>query len=169
MTMTKSEVDQKIKNKESLRGADLQEANLRGANLQGVDLQGAKLQGAELQEADLREAKLQGAELQEANLRRANLREADLREADLRGADLQEADLRGANLQGVDFSFFNISIQCGFSYFKIDSKSVWQIVCHLATLDFEGKEEIIELAKKHLEENPRKNEGIFDCLRDKGE
>jgi hypothetical protein len=92
-----------------LRGADLRGANLTGAHLGGADLRRAYLTGAYLGGAYLTGAYLGGATLVEANLTGANLRGATLVEANLTGADLQGADLGGADLRGADLTGANLT------------------------------------------------------------
>ena len=83
------------------RRISLSGANLRGANLSEANLRGADLRGANLSEASLYEANLYRASLREADLYRASLYEASLSEANLREADLSEADLYRASLYGA--------------------------------------------------------------------
>ena len=75
--------DGSVKEFETLRGADLQNAYFWRADLRGEDLRGADLRGA-----DLRNAKLTGS--------------------DLKGANLLGADLRGVDLQGISFKHTKI-------------------------------------------------------------
>ena len=74
----KKSVEEAVKNKVSLRGADLS-----GANLFGADLSGANLFGADLSVANLFGADLSGANLSDANLRSADLSGANLSDANL--------------------------------------------------------------------------------------
>ncbi len=92
-------LDGKVKEFETLAGADLRCANLHGADLRCANLHGADLRGAYMTWANLRMADLTGA-----NLRYANLRYADLRCANLSGAELRGAALSGANLDGAVLS-----------------------------------------------------------------
>ena len=75
----------------TLEEAVKQKADLRGANLWKADLSGADLSGADLS----------GADLSGANLSGANLWKADLSGADLSGADLSGADLSGAVIKDI--------------------------------------------------------------------
>ena len=84
-----------------LTGADLSEAIMSGVNLSGSDLFEADLCGADLSGANLSEADLSKADLCGANLYRASLFGADLCGADLSGANLSEAGLLGADLTDV--------------------------------------------------------------------
>ena len=79
-------------------------ADLSGANLGGADLRSANLGGASLGGVYLSGANLSGADLSGAYLGRADLRGADLGSADLSGADLGGADLGGADISGADLS-----------------------------------------------------------------
>ena len=79
-----------------------QKAYLGGADLGGADLGDADLGGADLGDADLSGADLSGADLGDAYLRDAYLRDADLGGADLGGADVGGAYLGGAYLGGAD-------------------------------------------------------------------
>ena len=76
--MTRDELEEKVKEKADLYGANLYRADLRGANLSGANLSGADLRGANLYRADLYGANLRGANLSGANLYEANLYGADL-------------------------------------------------------------------------------------------
>jgi uncharacterized protein YjbI with pentapeptide repeats len=116
---TREEIIEKVKNGESLKGADLTEADLTRVDLVGVDLSEANLSGAELgftnlgvailnranlSGANLFRANLGGANLSEANLNKANFWESNLAAANLEGADLIQANLSGANLSGANLS-----------------------------------------------------------------
>ena len=85
-TTYKDVVEEAVKNKVDLYGADLYGTDLGKANLGGADLRGANLYRTDLGGADLGGADLYGANLGGADLRRANLRGANLGGADLRGA-----------------------------------------------------------------------------------
>ncbi len=71
----------------------VEEAVKLRADLSGANLSGANLSGANLSKANLWKANLSGANLSGANLSRANLMGANLS-----GADLSGANLSGANL-----------------------------------------------------------------------
>ncbi len=79
--------------REYLRGVELQFANLNDADLNGVDLSEAKLAYAEVTFSSLCLAKLADADLTGASLFGANLTGARLTGANLTGADLSGADL----------------------------------------------------------------------------
>jgi len=100
-TTYKEAVEEAVKNKVNLYGANLYGTDLGKVSLRGADLYGADLRGANLGGADLYGAILGKANLRGANLGRADLRGADLGGADLRGADLGRADLRRAVFSGI--------------------------------------------------------------------
>lgn len=102
----KDTLENAVKQKVNLSGADLCGANLQDANLGNAilfesDLCGANLQGADLRDADLYGAAIGRANLQGADLRRTCLSSADLGDANLQDADLSHADLTYANLSGA--------------------------------------------------------------------
>ena len=92
----KDTVEEAVRQKVNLNGANLYRANLDGANLDWASLNGANLDRANLNEASLYRASLNGANLNRANLNRANLDGANLDRA-----NLNEASLNGANLDGA--------------------------------------------------------------------
>ena len=109
----KKTLEEAVKRKIYLGGADLSEtylvganfggayfinANFEGANLECASLECADLRGANLECANLKDASLIGADLMGADLRRADLGRACIEEANLIGADLEMADLRGTIL-----------------------------------------------------------------------
>ena len=119
----KEALEEAVKNKVNLGGADLECANLRGAdlrdanlqnanlriaNLRGAYLQGVNLGGANLLYANLVGANLEGADLRDANLQDANLRGANLENANLGGANLLYVNLGGANLRGTNLLYANL-------------------------------------------------------------
>ena len=77
----KDTVEQAVKEKKSLNGANLNGANLYGASLNGANLNGANLYGANLNGANLNGASLNGANLDGANLNGASLYGANLNRA----------------------------------------------------------------------------------------
>jgi len=81
----KDAVEQAVKEKVSLKYA-----NLRWADLISADLRSANLISADLRSADLRWANLSSADLRWANLSSADLSSADLSSADLRSAENKE-------------------------------------------------------------------------------
>jgi hypothetical protein len=105
----KDAVEQAIKTRANLTGADLTRANLSEADLTRANLTRANLTGANLTKADLTRANLTGANLTKANLTGANLTKADLTEADLTRANLTGADLTRANLTKADLTRANLT------------------------------------------------------------
>ena len=85
-----------LKDKKSLRSADLCSADLCSANLRSADLCYANLCYADLRYANLSYANLSYANLSYANLSSANLSSANLSSAYLSSANLCSADLRSA-------------------------------------------------------------------------
>jgi len=71
----KDAVEQAVKEKVSLRSADLRSANLSSADLSSANLSSADLRLANLSSADLRSANLYSANLYSANLRSADNKE----------------------------------------------------------------------------------------------
>ena len=69
----KDTVEEAVRQKVNLNGANLYRANLDGASLNGASLNGANLYRANLNRANLNEASLYRANLNEASLYRANL------------------------------------------------------------------------------------------------
>jgi len=103
----KTKIEEWVRQRRSLEGANLWRVKLRQAELQEADLRLANLQKVDLQEADLKKASLYGINLEGANLEEAKLQEADLNQAELQNANLvaaklQEAKLYLANLQNAD-------------------------------------------------------------------
>jgi uncharacterized protein YjbI with pentapeptide repeats len=84
--------------------------DLVGANLNGADLRGANLVGAQLRFALLEGANLAGAQLNGANLVHVKARDADMETACFYGADLRRADLSGTRL--ADANFHGARLQC---------------------------------------------------------
>ena len=83
----KDTVEEAVKNKISLRSADLRYANLQSADLRSADLRYANMQSADLQYANMQSANLQSADLQYANMQSADLRYANMQSANLRSAE----------------------------------------------------------------------------------
>jgi uncharacterized protein YjbI with pentapeptide repeats len=85
----------RIRDRDSLAGADLRFLWLVHWDLSGRDLRAANLRGTQLTGSDLSSCDLRGAVLEAANLSGACLREAQLENANLRGALVHGADFRG--------------------------------------------------------------------------
>lgn len=171
----KDTVIEAVKNKVSLRNANLQGINLQGANLQGANLQGAELSGANLQGAnlskvDLSYANLQGADLRGANLHHANLYYTNLIEADfngarLNGAVLSGADLSNANLNNVILNGANI-----YGVILSGTKNVPFIPMNLPEGEFIGWKKLpngLIVKLKILEDSKRSRAATNKCRCDK--
>jgi uncharacterized protein YjbI with pentapeptide repeats len=87
----------KIRDRDSLAGADLRFLWFVHWDLSGRDLRAANLRGTQLSGGDLSGCNLRSAVLAGANLSGASLRGAQLEDADLEGALVQGADFRGAS------------------------------------------------------------------------
>jgi uncharacterized protein YjbI with pentapeptide repeats len=84
----------RIRNRESLAGADLRFLWFVHWDLSGRDLRAANLRGTQLTGSDLSGCDLRDAVLEAANLKGASLREAQLDNANLQGALVHGADFR---------------------------------------------------------------------------
>ena len=104
----KDTVEEAVKQRANLIGADLIGANLRSANLRDANLIGANLRSANLRDANLIGANLGSANLIGANLGSADLIGANLRSANLIGANLGSANLGSANLIGANLIGANL-------------------------------------------------------------
>jgi hypothetical protein len=87
--------------KDTVEEAVRQKASLDGANLYRANLYRASLNGASLNEVNLYRASLNGASLDGASLDGANLNEVNLYGASLDGANLYRANLYRASLNGA--------------------------------------------------------------------
>lgn len=90
-------LDGKVKEFETLAGADLRGADLCKANMEGADLMCANLEDAELECANLKNANLKGACLEGASLVGANFQDAVL--DDEQKAQVTTADDDGEKTQ----------------------------------------------------------------------
>jgi len=88
---------ERIRERESLAGADLRRLWLSYWDLSKLDLCGAYLRGTYLVGSDLSGCDLRGANLEAANLSNACLRGAILEKANLLDAIVDSADFRGAS------------------------------------------------------------------------
>lgn len=86
----------RIRDRDSLAGADLRFLWLVHWDLCGRDLRAANLRGTQLTGSDLSSCDLRDAVLEAANLSGACLRHARLDNANLKGALVSGADFRGA-------------------------------------------------------------------------
>lgn len=91
--LTRKQVTEMIRKKESF-----EEADLRGCDLVGIAFDGCNLAFAKFAESNLSRCSFRGANLVGASFFGANLKDASLEEA-----NLEEADFDYANLDGVTF------------------------------------------------------------------
>lgn len=91
--LSRAEVERRMRDGDTLAGADL-----RGLDLRAIDLSNANLRRANLDDCDLEGARLAGADLTEACAHRARFDRADLRASILIDARLEDASLAAADL-----------------------------------------------------------------------
>lgn len=97
----KAQLEEMVRNGQSLRGFQLSQARLEGANMTGTHLEDANLIGARLEKTNLSLARLDNSDLSTAHLQEAYLLGASLKNVDLTGARLEGADLSGAKLHNA--------------------------------------------------------------------
>ncbi|MBC8228536.1 pentapeptide repeat-containing protein [bacterium] len=97
----KGQLEEMVRQRQSLQGFRLCQARLDGANLMGANLEDAILIGAHLEQANLSGARLDNSDLSTAHLQEAYLLGASLSDANLIGARLEGADLSGAKLHNT--------------------------------------------------------------------
>ncbi|MFN7145998.1 MAG: pentapeptide repeat-containing protein [Myxococcota bacterium] len=94
--LTRKQVLEMIRKKESF-----EEADLRGCDLAGVAFDNANLARAKFAEANLARCSFKGATLVGASFFGANLKDASLEEANLEDADFDYANLDGVTFRGA--------------------------------------------------------------------
>jgi hypothetical protein len=154
--MTRQEVEEKIKNGESLSEADLS----------GLDLSGAQLEGANMEEANLESANLSGANLSGANLLNANLGRADLSGTILKSSNFEGSNLRNANLSNADLnqSQFCEAYMGGASLTKITGKKTNFQGCYLGGADLSETQLLdANLEYADLEKSDLRNSRLQGC------
>jgi len=119
-------VENALKRKVNLTGADLTWANMTGVNLTGADLTraaltGANMTGANMTGVDLSRANMTGVDLSRAALTGANMTGANMTGVDLSRANMTGANMTGADLTGVDLSRANL---CGSTGNNIEIKTI---------------------------------------------
>lgn len=102
-TLTRKQVAEKLRRKESLADADLRGLDLSGTSFDDADLVRAKLGAADLSRCTFRRANLTGASLWNANLQDATFERANLEDADLDQANLDGVSLLGARVRRTIF------------------------------------------------------------------
>lgn len=100
-----NEIDEAVRNRFDMRGADFSKAQLDKIELPGrYDLTGANFAGASLQDMWASLGRFPNANFSGANLQRARLFEANLAGAKFTNADLTLSTLSNAKLQGADLT-----------------------------------------------------------------
>jgi hypothetical protein len=155
-----------LKNRGSLKGANLSKANLSDLDLSRLDLSGANLYRADLSDANLfdanlRKAELLGADLSGADLTEANLRGSDLTRCNLSGARLWHASLENANLIEANLHM------CDLWNAKLANARIWRT--NLSTALSISKKSFLVKSKKYFSAHKIDERGAFsaeDAYRD---
>ena len=100
-----------------------------------VSLRDADMSGADMSVADMRGADMSGADMSWADMRRADMRGADMRGADMRVADMRGADMRGADMSGVDMDFSCWPLSCNSTHVVASDRLFAQLFFHLTRID----------------------------------
>lgn len=108
--LTRKQVMEMLRRKESFEEADLRGCDLAGLNFEGVKLDRAKLAEANLSRCNFNRSSLRGTSFFAASLKDATLEEADLEEADFDYAWLDGVSLRGAKVRKAAFPYKKLSI-----------------------------------------------------------
>ena len=108
------------------------------------------LRYANLDYANLRSADLRYADLHSADLRYADLSSADLSYADLRYVNLRYVNLSCANLSYADLDYSVLSFSCKSLATKFDEKHIIQIIYHAAKPTQNNKLDIKDTDLKRL-------------------
>ncbi len=109
--LTRKQVLDMIKRKESLVEADLRGCDLSAIAFDGVDLSYAKFAESNLSRSTFRGSTLIGASFFSANLKDASFEEANLEEADFDYANLDGVTLRGAQVRKAMFPYRRVSAE----------------------------------------------------------
>ena len=113
----KEAVEDAVKNKISLKDANLENANLENANLENANLKNANLENVNLKFVNLENANLKNANLENVNLKFVNLELANLENANLQNANFERTNLINASIPlhcrwNVSICNQNIEIGC---------------------------------------------------------
>lgn len=131
--LTRKQVIEMIRRKETLEEADLRGCDLVGISFDGVSLKFAKFA--------------------EANLSRCSFRQSDLEGASFFGANLKDASLEGANLEDADFDYANLD---GVTFLNAKTKKA---IFPLRRLPLEAIRESVRTGKRvHMEAMPLEEE-----------
>ena len=109
--LTRKQVLDMIKRKESLVEADLRGCDLSAIDFDGVDLSYAKFAESNLSRSAFRGANLTGASFFGSNLKDANFEDANLEEADFDYANLDGVVLKGAKVRKAMFPYRRVSAE----------------------------------------------------------
>jgi len=157
--MTRQEIEEKIKNGESLKEIDLS----------GLDLSGAQLEGANLEEGNLEATDLSGSNLSHANLLNANLARANLSGAILTSSTLEGSNLRNTNLAHADISHarFCEAYMGGSSLVKVTARETSFHGCYLGGANLAEAQLLgANLESVDLEKANLRNSHIQSCKLD---
>lgn len=157
--MTRQDVEDKIKNGESLCEADLS----------GLDLSGIQLEGADLEEANLESSNLSGANLSGASLVNANLGRADLSGAVLISSTFEGSNLRNADLSNADLtkSQFSEAYMGGATLVQITGVDTNFQGCYLGGADLSETQLVgANLVSANLEKTDLRNSHLQGCILD---
>jgi uncharacterized protein YjbI with pentapeptide repeats len=110
-TLTRKQVGDMIRRRESLVEVDLRGCDLSGLSFDGLDLTAAKFGEANLSKCSFRGARLARASFWGSSLRDVTFDEADLEEADFDYANLDGVTLRGAKTRKAIFPLKRVSLE----------------------------------------------------------
>lgn len=97
-------VEEAVRQRVSLKNADLQNADLKHANLEGADLSYANLANTTLSNASLENANLTGANLSNCTADGINLSFASLQHVQIEKGNMSRANLKGADMDECKIS-----------------------------------------------------------------
>lgn len=109
--LTRKQVQEMVRRKESLVEADLRGCDLAGMAFDGVDLSRAKFAEANLSRCTFKGATLVGGSFFGANLKDASLEEANLEDADFDYANLDGCTFRGAKIRKAIFPLRRVPLK----------------------------------------------------------
>lgn len=109
--LTRKQVAEMVRKKESFEEADLRGCDLAGMAFDGTNLARAKFAEANLSRCSFRGANLVGASFFSANLKEAVLDESNLEDADFDYANLDGATLRGAKIRKAIFPLRRVPLK----------------------------------------------------------
>jgi uncharacterized protein YjbI with pentapeptide repeats len=110
-SLSRKQVVEMIRKKDSLEEADLRGCDLTGVAFDGCNLARAKFAEANLSRCSFRGCNLVGGSFFGANLKDASLEEANLEEADFDYANLDGVSLRGAKVRKAIFPLRRVPLK----------------------------------------------------------